>query len=45
MKSVGPYGTSLIRNRHPPKDHHRTLSIFLLYGPRKALFRMSEVPL
>ena len=38
-------GTSLIRNRPPPYDHHRALGMVLLQGPRGALFLMSEVPL
>ena len=38
-------GTSLIRNRLPPKDHLRALGIFLLKGPTGALFLLSEVPL
>ena len=38
-------GTSLIRNSTPPWGHHRALGIVLLYGPRGALFLMSEVPL
>ena len=29
----------------PPKDHHRSLGIGLLYGPRAGPFLMSEVPL
>ena len=28
----------------PPKDHHKTLGIVLLWGPRKGVFLMSEVP-
>ena len=40
-----PYrGTSLIRNLHPPQDHHRGLGIFLLQGPTGRRFLMSEVP-
>ena len=35
----------LVRNSPPPYDHHRDLGIVLLYGPRGALFLMSEVPL
>ena len=38
-------GTSPMRNSPPPEDHHRALGIFLLKGPRGALFLMSEVPL
>ena len=38
-------GTLLIRNSPPPKDHHRTLGIVLLYGPRRGVFLMSVVPL
>jgi len=38
-------GTSLIRNSPHPQGHHRALGIVLLYGPRGALFLMSEVPL
>jgi len=38
-------GTSLIRNSPPPQDHHRALGIFLLQGPRGALFLMNEVTL
>ena len=38
-------GTSLVRNSPPPQDRHRALGIVLLYGPRGALFLMSEVPL
>ena len=29
----------------PPQDHRRALGMVLLYGPRGALFLMSEVPL
>ena len=36
-------GTSLKRNSPPPWGRHRALGIFLLYGPRGALFLMSEV--
>ena len=43
---LGVYrGTSLIRNTPPPLDHHGTLGIVLLYGPRREAFLMSEVPL
>ena len=46
MQARFPYrGTSLIRNRPPPQDVHRALGIVLLYGPKGALFLMSEVPL
>ena len=38
-------GISLIRNRPPPRDHHMTLGIVLLKGPRRGVFLMSEVPL
>ena len=38
-------GTSLIRNRRPPQDHHRILGIVLLHGPGRGVFLMSEVPL
>ena len=38
-------GTSLIPPPPPPQDQHRSLGIFLLYGPRGALSLMSEVPL
>jgi hypothetical protein len=39
-------GTSLIRTSPPPpQDHHRTLGIVLLKGPRRGLFLVSEVPL
>ena len=38
-------GTSLMRKRPPPKDHHRTLGTVLLSGPRRGVFLMSEVPL
>ena len=37
-------GTSLIRNSPPLYDHHTSLGIVLLKGPRGALFPMSEVP-
>jgi len=29
----------------PPKDHHRTLGMVLLYGARRVVSLMSEVPL
>ena len=38
-------GTSLIRNKSPPWDHHRALDKGLLQDPREGLFSMSEVPL
>jgi len=38
-------GTSLIRNRPLPDDHHRPLGTVLLQGPRGGRFLMSEVPL
>jgi hypothetical protein len=38
-------GTSLIRNRHPPQDHHRALDIGILSGPRGKHFLVSEVTL
>jgi len=38
-------GTSLIRNRTPPLDHHRALGIGLLQVPRERRFLMSEVSL
>ena len=38
-------GTSLIRNRTPPYEHHRALGMVLLQGPMGALFLLSEVPL
>ena len=38
-------GTSLIRVNHPSEDHRRTLGIVLLYGPRRGVLLMSEVPL
>ena len=38
-------GTSLLRKHPPPQDHGRTLGIFLLKGPRGALFLMSKVHL
>ena len=38
-------GTSLIRKRPPSQDPLKTLDIFLLYGPRRGVFLMSEVPL
>ena len=37
-------GTSLMRNAFPPSGHHIALDIVLLWGLRKGLFRMSEVP-
>ena len=33
------------KNSPFPRDHRRTLGIFLLSGPRETLFLMSEVPL
>ena len=40
------YGvTSLIKNSPPPWGHHIALEIVLLYGPRRGLFLVSEVPL
>ena len=34
----------LAHEKQPPqKDHHRTLGIFLLWGPRKWVFLISEV--
>jgi hypothetical protein len=33
-RSVCDRGASLIRNRHPPGDHCRSLGIGLLQGPR-----------
>ena len=39
-----PYGgTSLIRNNPHLEDHHRALGIFLLKGPRGALFLLREL--
>ena len=38
-------GTSLIRNNTPRWDHHMTLGMVLLHGPRKLLFLMGEVSL
>jgi len=38
-------GTSLIRNCHPPQDHHRALGMALLQGPMGGGVLMSEVPL
>jgi hypothetical protein len=38
-------GTSRIRNSPPPQGHHRVIGVFLLWGPRVALFHMSEVHL
>jgi len=38
-------GTSLIRKRPPPYDHHRPLGVSLLYGPRGGHFLMIELPL
>jgi len=38
-------GTSLIRTRPPPQDHHKALDRVLLKGPSEAPFLMSEVPL
>ena len=37
-------GTSLIRTP-PPQDHHGAIGKVLLYGPRRGVFLMSEVPL
>ena len=37
--------TSLIRNRHPPQDHHRAPAINLLQATRVGRFLMSKVPL
>ena len=33
------------KKQPPPMDHHRALGIFLLQGPRGALFLTREVPL
>ena len=38
-------GTSLIRNRAPPRDHHRALGIALLWGPTGRRFLMDKVSL
>ena len=38
-------GTSLIRYRTPPYEHHMALRMVLLQGTRGALFLTSEVPL
>jgi len=38
-------GTSLIRKRPPPYDHHRAPGMVLLQGPRRRRFLMSEAPL
>ena len=38
-------GTSLITKGPPPRTHHKALGIVPLWGPRRALFLMSEVPL
>ena len=38
-------GTSIIKNSHPPQDHHRTQGIVLLWGPGRGLLLVSEVPL
>ena len=38
-------GTSLMKTRPPPLGRHRALGMFLLQGPRGALFLMTEVPL
>ena len=41
-----PYrGTSLIRNRPPPREYHRALGIALLKGPKGKRFLVSEVSL
>jgi hypothetical protein len=46
MSEVSLYrGTSLIRNRIPPWDHHMALRIGQLQDPGKGCFFMSEVPL
>jgi len=37
--------TSLIRNRHPPYNHHRALGIGILQGPMVVRFLVSEVTL
>ena len=38
-------GTSLVRNSSLPYEHHRTPGIVLLWGPKRGVFLMSEVPL
>ena len=38
-------GSLLMRNCHPPQDHHSAICILLLQGPGGSLFLMSEVPL
>ena len=38
-------GTPLIRKRSPPYDPHKARGMSLLKGPRRLLFRISEVPL
>ena len=37
-------GTSLIKNRPDPWDHHRALGTGILWGTRGKFFHMSEVP-
>ena len=44
-RSGGYRGTSLMRNCPLPNDRRKALGIVLLWGPRRALFLMSEVPL
>jgi len=38
-------GTSFIRKRPTPWDHHRALGVGLLQGPKGRRFLVSEVPL
>ena len=42
---MGYRGTSLMRNRRRPQDHHRAIDMGLLWGPRRKRFFMREVPL
>ena len=37
-------GSLAHKKQPPPLDHHRTLGIVLLKGPRRGVFLMSEVP-
>ena len=39
------YGYLAHKKSPPPCDHHRILGLVLLWGPRGALFLMSEVAL
>ena len=42
----GVFRGSLAHEKHlPPQGRHRALGIFLLYGTRRGVFLMSEVPL